>query len=200
MKNRLKKITKISAIITFISFIYKAILSYLTLSMVLLIASISTFLIFIVKLLFVKNLTKSRVNKKKAYFIMSLALLVYSIIFISFVVLKINGIDASNSKEYSGTTGYLLISFMLLMFILSLLNLKKAYEKTDLMFIGLKEMTFASALADLVIIEEFIYRMYFITKDYLIIKNFHNYFPLGIGIFMVLISILMLFRGTKYKP
>ena len=95
MKNKLKRITAISAIITFISFIYKLVLSYLNLSMVLLIASISTFLIFIVKLLFVKNLTKSRANKKKAYFFMTLALLFYSFIFIAFVVLKINGIDIS---------------------------------------------------------------------------------------------------------
>lgn len=200
MKNKLKRITAISAIITFISFIYKIVLSYLNLSMVLLIASISTFLIFIVKLLFVKNLTKSRANKKKAYFFMTLALLIYSFIFIAFVVLKINGIDISNNKEYSGLTGYLLIGFMILMFILSLLNLKKAYEKTDLMVVGLKEMTFASALADLVIIEDFIYRIYFISKDYFIINSFHNYFPLGIGILMVLISILMLVRCVRYKP
>ena len=89
---------------------------------------------------------------------------------------------------------------MILMFILSLLNLKKAYEKTDLMVVGLKEMTFASALADLVIIEDFIYRIYFISKDYFIINSFHNYFPLGIGILMVLISILMLVRCVRYKP
>ncbi|MGM9971235.1 MAG: hypothetical protein ACI35W_02365 [Anaeroplasmataceae bacterium] len=200
MKNKLKKITAVSAIITFISFLYKGVLSYLTLSLVLLIAAISTFLIFIVKLLFVKNLTKSRANKKKAYLFMALALLVYSLIFIAFVVLKINGIDASNNKEYSGLVGYLLIGFMVLMFFLSLLNLKKAYEKTDLMVVGLKEMTFASALADLVIIEEFIFRIYFITKDYFIINTFHDFFPLVVGISMVFISILMLFRCIKYRP
>lgn len=200
MKKKLKKMTTISAIITFINFIYKGLLSYLTLSMVLLIASVSTFLIFVVKLLFVKNLTKSRANKKKAYLFMSLALLVYSFIFIAFVVLKINGIDASNNKEYSGLIGYLLIGFMILMFVLSVLNLKKAYDKTDLMVIGLKEMTFASALADLVIIEEFIFRIYFISKDYLLINTLHDFFPLVVGILMVFISISMVARGIKYKP
>lgn len=200
MKIKLKKITAISAAITFISFIYKVILSYLTLSMVLLIASISTFLIFIVKLLFVKNITKCRANKKKAYLFMSLSLLIYSFIFIAFVVLKINGIDISNNKDYSGFIGYILIGFMIIMFVISILNLKKAYEKTDLMVIGLKEMTFVAALADLVIIEEFIYRMFFITNDYFIINNIHSYFPLGVGIFMTIIAILMLARCIKYKP
>lgn len=199
MKNNLKRITKISAIISFISFLYKAMLSYLTLSTVLLIASLSTFLIFVIKLLFVKNLNKSRSNKKKAYFIMSIALLIYSFIFIAFVVLKINGIDVSNNKEYSGTIGYLIIGVMILMFFLSLLNLKKAYEKTDLMVIGLKEMTFASALSDLVIIEEFVYRLDFMVKDFLLLNSIHSYFPLAVGVAMASVAISMIFRFIKYR-
>ena len=199
MKNNLKRITKISAIISFISFLYKAMLSYLTLSIVLLIASLSTFLIFIIKLLFVKNLNKSRSNKKKAYFVMSIALLIYSFIFIAFVVLKINGIDVSNNKEYSGTIGYLIIGVMILMFFLSLLNLKKAYEKTDLMVIGLKEMTFASALSDLVIIEEFVYRLDFMVKDFLLLNSIHSYFPLAVGVAMASVAISMIIRFIKYR-
>lgn len=200
MKNNMKRITKLSALISFLSFLYKGMLSYLTASIVLLIAAVSTFLIFVIKLLFVKNINKSRANKKKAYFFMSLALLIYSSIFIAFVVLKINGIDASNNKEYSGTTGYILIGIMILMFFLSLLNLKKAYERTDLMVVGLKEMTFASALADLVIIEEFVYRLDFVKKDYLLLNTFHNYFPLIVGVSMTIISFLMLFRCMRYRP
>ena len=199
MKNNLKRITKVSAIISFFSFLYKAMLSYLTLSIVLLIASLSTFLIFVIKLLFVKNLNKSRSNKKKAYFVMSIALLIYSFIFIAFVVLKINGIDASNNKEYSGTIGYLIIGVMILMFFLSLLNLKKAYEKTDLMVIGLKEMTFASALSDLVIIEEFVYRLDFMVKDFLLLNSIHSYFPLAVGVAMASLAISMIFRCIKYR-
>ena len=199
MKSNLKRITKISAIISFISFLYKAMLSYLTLSIVLLIASLSTFLIFVIKLLFVKNLNKSRSNKKKAYFVMSIALLIYSFIFIAFVVLKINGIDVSNNKEYSGTIGYLIIGVMILMFFLSLLNLKKAYEKTDLMVIGLKEMTFASALSDLVIIEEFVYRLDLVKKDYLLLISIHSYFPLAVGVAMASVAISMIFRCIKYR-
>ena len=150
-------------------------------------------------LFFVKNLNKSRSNKKKAYFVMSIALLIYSFIFIAFVVLKINGIDASNNKEYSGTIGYVIIGVMILMFFLSLLTLKKAYEKTDLMVIGLKEMTFASALSDLVIIEEFVYRLDFMVKDFLLLNSIHSYFPLAVGVAMACVSISMIFRFIKYR-
>ena len=45
-----KKITLISAIITLISFLYKLGLAYLTMSLVLLIASISTLMVFICKI------------------------------------------------------------------------------------------------------------------------------------------------------
>ena len=130
---------------------------------------------------------------------MSIALLIYSFIFIAFVVLKINGIDASNNKEYSGTIGYVIIGVMILMFFLSLLSLKKAYEKTDLMVIGLKEMTFASALSDLVIIEEFVYRLDFMIKDFLLLNSIHSYFPLAVGVAMTSVSISMIFRVNPCK-
>ena len=130
---------------------------------------------------------------------MSIALLIYYFIFIAFVVLKINGIDVSNNKEYSGTIGYLIIGVMILMFFLSLLNLKKAYEKTDLMVIGLKEMTFASALSDLVIIEEFVYRLDFMVKDFLLLNSIHSYFPLAVGVAMASVAISMIFRCIKYR-
>ena len=85
------------------------------------------------------------------------------------------------------------------MFLLSLLNLKKAYERTDLMVVGLKEMTFASALADLVIIEEFVYRLDIVKKEYLLLNTLHNFFPLAVGIAMTGIAISMLIRLLKYR-
>ena len=52
----------------------------------------------------------------------------------------------------------LALAFILIMFILSVLKLKGALAKNDIMVIGLKEMVFVSALTDLVIIEEFALR------------------------------------------
>ena len=96
---------------------------------------------------------------------MAISILVYALIFIAFVVLKVNGIDISNDKTYEGWLGSLLILFMLVMFILSCKKLHGALEKNDIMVIGLKEMTFVSALADLVIIEEFISRIILEYKE-----------------------------------
>ena len=65
--------------------------------------------------------------------------------------------------------------------------------------VGLKEMTFASALADLVIIEEFVYRLDIVKKEYLLLNTLHNFFPLVVGIAMTGIAISMLIRLLKYR-
>ena len=198
-KKKLKRMTFLTSLITLVSFLYKAGLGFLTRSLVLLIASISTLMVFICKIVFVKNVLQTREKKKKAYLKMAIAILVYAFIFIAFVVLKVNGIDISNDKTYSGIIGSLLILFMLIMFILSIRNLKGALEKSDIMVIGLKEMVFVSALADLVIIEEYISRIILEYKTIDILLFINNYFSLAIGILMVIVGIIMMIRFARYK-
>ena len=198
-KKKMKRMTLLTSFITLFSFLYKAGLGIWTLSMVLIIASISTLMVFICKILFVRNVLETRDKKKKAYLSMALAIIFYAFIFIAFVVLKVNGIDISNDKTYEGWLGSLLILFMLIMFILSCKNLRGALEKTDIMVIGLKEMTFVSALADLVIIEEFISRIILEYKQIDILVFVNSYFSLAIGILMVLVGIFMLIRFFRYK-
>ena len=198
-KLKMKRITFFSAIISLLSFIYKVVLGVLNTSNVLIVAATSTLLVFICKLLFVKNVTMTRDKKKKAYLFMCISIFVYALIFIAFTVLKVFGIDASNQKTYEGVIGILFISFILIMFILSIINLKGALEKTDIMVIGLKEMTFVSALADAVIIEEFIYRTVSEYQTIEVLETITKYFPLGIGILMVIVSIFMFIRFARYK-
>ena len=130
---------------------------------------------------------------------MALSVLIYSSIFIMFVVFKINGIDISNNKEYEGILGILFISFILLMAILSIIGLNKALNKNEILVIGLKEMTFVSVMADLVIIEEFFSRLIPNYLDIVVLNYVHLYFPLFIGIIMIIVSISMLIRFIKYK-
>ena len=198
-KKKLKRMTFLTSLITLVSFLYKFGLGFLTRSLVLLIASISTLMVFICKIVFVRNVLQTREKKKKAYLIMAISILVYSFIFIAFVVLKVNGIDISNDKTYSGLIGSLLILFMLVMFILSIKNLKGALEKSDIMVIGLKEMVFVSALADLVIIEEYISRIILEYKTIDVLLFINNYFSLAIGVLMVVVGIIMIIRFARYK-
>lgn len=198
-KKNAKRITLLSAIITFISFIYKFMLSYLTKSQILLIASLSTLMIFICKLMFVKNVTKTREKKKKAYLIMILSLLIYSAIFIGVILLKLKGLDLSNNKTYEGLYGGIIIGIMFLMFILSILGLRSSLEKEDLMTIGLKEMTFASALTDLIIIEEFTSRIILDYKDIKHINEINSIFSLSLCGLLILLCLKMIFRYFRYE-
>ena len=188
-----------SAIISLASFAYKVAMAVITYSLVLAVASISTLMVFITKVMFVKNYTKTRDKKKKAYLVMFFSVFIYSLIFILFVVLKVNGIDISNQNTYEGYIGIFLISFMVIMTFLSFINLKSALEQTDLMVIGLKEMTFISALTDLVVIMEFTTRT--VSKYYTVpeLVMVNNYFPLGVGVLMTIVSIIMLIRYFRYK-
>ena len=198
-KKKLRRITFFTSIITLISFLYKAGLGLLTRSLVLIIASISTLMVFICKITFIKNVLATRDKKKKAYLVMAISILMYALIFIAFVVLKVNGIDISNDKTYKGLLGSLLILFMLIMFILSCKRLRGALEKNDLMVIGLKEMTFVSALADLVIIEEFVSRIILEYKQIGMLAFINSYFSLAVGILMVIVGIIMIIRFSKYE-
>ena len=198
-KKGMKRMTFLSAIITLISFGYKATLSVLAMSLVLMVAALSTLMVFICKAIFVKNVLESREKKKKAYFFMALAIFVYSLIFLAFVVLKVNGIDISKTIPFEGLLGILFIALMFVLFILSVIGLRGALEKTDIMVIGLKEMTFVSALADLVIIEEFVSIIILKYKDIDNMSVINGYFSLGVGIFMLVIAVIMWVRCFRYK-
>ena len=198
-KASLKKTVTFTAIITLISFLYKLSLGIITTSLILIIASISTLLVFIAKVAFVKSVTKTRAQKKRAYLIIASVTLIYSIIFIAFSVLKMFGIDTSNQNTYSGIWGSLFIAFILIMFILSLIKLRGALAKNDIIVIGLKEITFVSALTDLVIIEEFVSRIILQYHDVPNMSDINSYFVLGISALMLIIPIIMFVRFAKYK-
>ena len=199
-KKKMKNITFFTSFITLFSFLYKVGLGIYSMSLVLIIASISTLMVFICKMAFVKAVTKTRSKKKKAYLFMSIASFIYALVFLLFVVLKVNNIDISSQKEYTGWLGILLISFMTIMFVLSLINLKGSLEKTDIMVIGLKEITFISALADLVIIENYVYGIYINYKEPLeSLKIVNQYFSLGVASIMLIVTVFMFIRYAKYK-
>ena len=122
----------------------------------------------------------------------------FGVLFLLFAVLKVGNIDTSKKLLFTGALGYIFIGFLLLMFILSIINLRNALDKGDIMIMGLKEMTFVSALADLVIIEEFIYKLVIegMNIPYLYILN--DYFPLLTAVIMLTVPLFMFNRFRKY--
>ena len=85
------------------------------------------------------------------------------------------------------------------MFALSIINLKGALQKDDIMVIGIKEMTFVSALADAVIIQEFLYKVIPHYRDIPFMRLINSYFPLIIAILMIMVPIYMFKRLKAYE-
>ena len=198
-----KRLAIAMAIIALVSFDYKFTVGMLAMSLVMIIAAIPTFFVFRCKLLYARNMEATRAQKKRTYFFMLIFTASFSLLFILFSVLKVGGIDISIENKFDGWVGIIFIFFIIAMFVLSIINLKGALNKTDLVVIGIKEISFVSALTDAVMINEFVYRviMRYILK-YIPIPLYdtlNSFFPLAVGIIMAAVPFFMLKRFLKYK-
>ena len=189
-----KRIAIVSAIITLVSFGYKFTIGILATSLVMLIAAFPTLFVFVCKAMFAKNMNQTGEQKKKAYLIMTIAAFSFVAVFILFSVLKVGGIDITNKNRFEGWIGIIFIFFIILMFVLSIINLSKALDKTDILSIGIKEMSFIAALADAMMIQEFLYRVIFKYVQLPFMNIITKYFPLLVGILMVIVVIQMIKR------
>ena len=205
-----KQLAIAMAIIALVSFGYKFTVGILAMSLVMIIAAVPTFFVFLCKLLYAKHMDQPRSEKKKAYLFMMIFTASFSLLFILFSVLKVGGIDISIENKFDGWIGLVFIFFIIVMFVLSIINLKGALNKTDLVVIGIKEISFVSALTDAVMINEFLYRVivrYILdtidTIDILHIVDVYgflnNLFPLAVGVIMAIVPFFMLRRYIKYQ-
>ena len=194
-----KKIALLMAIISLVSFLYKIGLGVISNSIILIIASLSTAVVCACKFIFWKDMNADRKAKKRSYFFMMVLALAFAILFLLFAVLKVGGIDTTSKHDFKDLVSYIFIAFVILMFALSIINLKGALQKDDIMVIGIKEMTFVSALADAVIIQEFLYKVIPHYRDIPFMKLVNSYFPLIIGILMIMVPIYMFKRLKAYE-
>ena len=108
-----KRIALFSMIVTLVAFLYKFGLGIASFSIILMVASISTFLVLLCKFVFFKNMSSSKEEKKKAYFIMMIASLAFGVVFLLFAVLKVGNIDIHKENNFSGVLGYIFIGFVI---------------------------------------------------------------------------------------
>lgn len=193
-----KKIAIIMAIICLVSFLYKFTVGVMALSLVMIIAAVPTLFVFICKALYAKDMDQPKKKKKRTYFFMIVATVAFVLLFLLFSLLKVGGIDITHENTFQGWIGIVFIFFIILMFVLSIINLRGALHKDDLVVIGIKEITFVSALADAVMINGFLYRVLlkYLHLPFMDIVN--NTFPFAVSILMCIVPILMLRRFFKY--
>ena len=196
-----KQIAIIMAFICLGSFLYKLTIGIMSLSIVLIIAAVPTLFVFICKFLYAKNMNQTDKQKLKSYLIMMIATASFSALFIMFSILKVGGIDITHENTFTGWIGLVFIFFIIAMFVLSIINLKGALNKTDLVVIGIKEISFVAALADAVMINGFLYRVVlkYLEKFIPFYSYLNSFFPLGVGIIMAVVPFIMLRRYLKYR-
>ena len=194
-----EQIAIIMAIICLISFIYKMTIGVMSLSIVLIIAAIPTFFVFLCKALYAKNMNQTDEQKLKTYFFMMIATASFSALFIMFSLFKVGGIDITHENTFTGWIGLVFIFFIIAMFVLSIINLKGALNKDDLVVIGIKEISFVSALADAVMINGFLYRVFLKYIPLPFYDYLNQFFPLGVSVLMAVIPFIMLRRFLKYR-
>ena len=199
-----KQIAFIMAFICLVSFLYKFTIGITSLSTVLVIAAVPTLFLFICKFLYAKNMHQTDEQKRKSYFIMMIATASLSTMFILFSTLKVGGINIEHENKLSGWIGTVFILFIIAMFVLSVINLKGALKKDDLVVIGIKEISFVAALADGVMIYGFLYRVLLkYLEEYLdrilFISSINKYLPLGIALLMTIVPLLMLRRYIRFR-
>lgn len=192
-----KRVAIISAIIAFVSFAYKFTIGILATSLVMLIAAFPTLFVFICKAVFAKNLNQTYEQKKKSYLIMTIASFSFVLLFILFSVLKVGGIDITNQNRFEGWIGLIFIFFIIAMFVLSIINLRGALEKSDILTTGLREMSFISALTDAAMIQEFSYRVILKYLHLPFMGYINQYFPFGVSLIMLIVTIIMIVRCFK---
>ena len=192
-----KRVAIISAIIAFVSFAYKFTIGILATSLVMLIAAFPTLFVFICKAVFAKNLNQTYEQKKKSYLIMTIASFSFVLLFILFSVLKVGGIDITNQNRFEGWIGLIFIFFIIAMFVLSIINLRGALEKSDILTTGLREMSFISALTDAAMIQEFSYRVILKYLHLPFMGYVNQYFPFGVSLIMLIVTIIMIVRCFK---
>ena len=150
---------------------------------------------------YMKHFGSRKSQKAQTYLRLVKSIMRYILlILVVFVILQINGIDITKENKYEGWFALIFIAFILLMFILSIYKLVGALDKNDIIVIGLKEMTFISALTDVVIIQAFISRIILSYYDLEIVNLIDAYLPLAIGVIMTVVSIKMMARFAKYEP
>ena len=204
-----KRLAIAMAIIALVSFGYKFTVGILAMSLVMIIAAIPTFFVFLCKFLYAKHMDATRAQKKKTYLFMLIFTASFALLFILFSTLKVGGIDISIENKFDGWIGLVFIFFIIVMFVLSIINLKGALNRTDLVVIGIKEISFVSALTDAVMINEFLYRVIIrhiletidtieIMHSLEIYGYINNLFPLAVGIIMAIVPFIMLRRYLKY--
>ena len=196
MKSKKIKAT-FGAIITLISAIYKLVTGFFV-GLIFMASGFYTFIIFICKMIYAKNLDSPVSVQYKAYRNMGIFIIIASIFFLVANIITLN----DPPKDYGLVFNLIISAFLVLLFLLSLKGYFKRRKNENILSRAIKILSLTCALVNLVLVEKLFlfYLSNNLSFDYLLI---HKIFILSISGFLVLTGILVIItyfiRYHKYK-
>lgn len=196
MKSKKIKAT-FGAIITLISAIYKLVTGFFV-GLIFMASGFYTFIIFICKMIYAKNLDSPVSVQYKAYRNMGIFIIIASIFFLVANIITLN----DPPKDYGLVFNLIISAFLVLLFLLSLKGYLKRRKNENILSRAIKILSLTCALVNLVLVEKLFlfYLSNNLSFDYLLI---HKIFILSISGILVLTGILVIvtyfIRYHKYK-
>ena len=196
IKKRKLKAT-FGAIITLISAVYKLVTGFFV-GLIFMASGFYTFIIFICKMIYAKNLDSPVSVQYKAYRNMGFFIIIASIFFLIANIITLN----DPPKDYGLVFNILISAFLIILFLLSLKGYFKRRKNENILSRAIKVLSLTCALVNLVLVEKLflLYLSNNLSFDYLLI---HKIFILSISGILVLTGLLViityLIRYNKYK-
>ena len=159
-----KLIPIISPIVTAFVFFYELIyLGIIKNDVVALVTSISLFMVFICKVIYVSRLGSSKRSKRKGYLYMGIIMFIISIVF---SVAQVTKIRTNGNKDYTLLVGIVIILYVIINMIIAFIGLLDARRNKDYLKLGMKRISISCSLMNTIIIYRMILLFFEIELEY----------------------------------
>ena len=159
-----KLIPIISPIITAFVFFYELIyLGIIYKDIVSIVTSISVLMVFICKVIYVSRMASSNRTKRRGYLYMGILLFIISIIF---SVAQVTKVRLESDINYTFYLSIIIILYILITLIISFVGIINARRNNDYLRLGIKRISIASSLMNIIIIYRVILQFFNIKLEH----------------------------------
>lgn len=187
--------TSLSVIFGLLFMILKFVIGVATFSIVFMYSCIYAFLIIACKFIFIQHLYSAEDKKYKAYNIMALLLFLGAFAFNMSMLIRISSVRVE--QRFHPLFAVIFSFYLIFSYVISVYGLLDAKRQNDLLFTGLKIVSYSSFFMDLVLEQRLIIGCLNITDKQITFVNFT--FGISCGIAMALLSISMFVYGIYYR-
>lgn len=183
--------TSLAATFSFLFLAAKLIIGIATHSVIFLYSCVYALLMLLCKLIFLKGLYKSEKEKYKSYNLMALVLFLGAFAFNMSLLIRLNAVR--EEQRFHPIFAIIFSFYLIFLYVLSIYGLWDAKRQNDLLFLGLKLVTYSSFFMNMVLAQRLVIGCLSISDRQITFINFA--FGISCGIAMAIIAISMFIYG-----